>query len=270
MDKSLLQPIEYLSPFDSIRQVSEQGREYWSARDLQQLLGYKNWREFEDAIERAMIACRNSGQNASDHFGDAPKMIKAGKGATREVKDYHMTRYACYLTAMNGDPRKEEISRAQTYFAIKTHEAEQPQAPAINGLWERRFTLFGRYNTIPAGYWCIFGFVAGHCYMREFRDERLIENALPDGSIGKMWCQHCRSQGVDMSLVRKYQHRYPDKRGMQLANIYPNDWLGEFWTWFHGFYLKVHWPKYVAVHRMPLPASPTSSISCIEGGQADG
>src|SRR5436305_10280420 len=117
------QPNEHSSPFDSIRQ-SESDREYWQARRLQALLGYKHWREFADAIERAMIACRNSGQNPNDHFGEAHKMIQAGKGARRGVKDYQLTRYGCYLVAMNGDPRKLEISSAQTYFAIKTREAE--------------------------------------------------------------------------------------------------------------------------------------------------
>ncbi len=226
-----LQPIEQTSPFDGIRQVNEQGREYWSARDLQRLLEYTKWEHFEEVIEKAMAACKNVGHSPSDHFPPVGKMIKAGKGAAREVKDYHLTRYACYLTAMNGDPRKSAIAQAQTYFAIKTREAEQSSVavPAINSLWDRRLSLFGRYNKIPPDYWCVFGFVAGNCYMEEFRDVRLVAHATPDGSIGKMWCQHLRSQGYDMSLIKKYRHRYPDHRGEVWANIYPSDWLGEFW-----------------------------------------
>jgi Phage regulatory protein Rha (Phage_pRha) len=133
-------------------------------------------------------------------------------------------------------------------------QLQERQALAINGLWQRRLSLFGRYNQIPASYWCIFGFVAGHCHMREFRDERLMENALPDGSIGRMWCQYLRANGYDMSLVKQYRHRYPDKRGEQWANIYPNAWLGDFWTWFHSFYLEQHWPKYLSSHRLLLSA----------------
>jgi hypothetical protein len=111
------------SPFDTIRQI-EQGREIWSARDLQELLGYTEWRKFEDAIERAMIACKNSGHETEEQFVPSANLLKRGKYATQEQKDYYLSRYACYLVAMNSDPRKAEVSHAQTYFAIKTREAE--------------------------------------------------------------------------------------------------------------------------------------------------
>lgn len=109
--------------FEKIRRTDERG-EYWSARELQPLLGYVEWRRFEDSIERAMAAAENSGIAAQDHFGGADKMIQVGKGAMRVVADYRLTRYAAYLVAMNGDPRKPEIAAAQTYFAVKTREAE--------------------------------------------------------------------------------------------------------------------------------------------------
>lgn len=112
------------TPFDSTRQTDNNGREFWSARDLQKPLGYVEWRKFEDAIQRAEIACKNSGSEPSDHFVIAAKPIKGGKGSVQNVQDYHLTRYGCYLTAMNGDPRKPEIAAAQAYFAIKTREAE--------------------------------------------------------------------------------------------------------------------------------------------------
>jgi hypothetical protein len=113
--------------FDSIKQTRGNGSEFWSARDLQPCLGYEKWERFEDAIDRAKAACENSGGNAPDHFPGAGKMVNLGSGSVREVPDYHLTRYACYLIAMNGDPRKPEIAMAQTYFAVSTYQNEQRQ-----------------------------------------------------------------------------------------------------------------------------------------------
>lgn len=108
------------SPFEAIRLIHPDGREYWSARQLMPLLGYDTWRNFADSIERARYACDNAGYDSRDHFVGASKMIKVGKGAEREVLDYHLSRYACYLIAMNGDPRKDEIAAAQNYFVVRT------------------------------------------------------------------------------------------------------------------------------------------------------
>jgi len=107
------------SPLDSIRREDEHG-EYWSARDLMSVMGYANWREFKDAIGRATITASNTGADVASLFGDAPKKVTAG----RPAEDFRLARYAAYLVAMNGDPRKEEIARAQQYFAVKTREAE--------------------------------------------------------------------------------------------------------------------------------------------------
>jgi DNA-damage-inducible protein D len=102
--------------------------EYWLARELQDLLGYSQWRNFEPAIARAQEACRNSGQQVGDHFADVRKMVDLGSGAQREVANVALTRYAAYLIAQNSDPRKEEIAFAQTYFAVQTRKQELIEA----------------------------------------------------------------------------------------------------------------------------------------------
>jgi len=110
--------------FEALKQVNEYDAEYWSARDLQPLLGYSQWRRFEQAIERAEISCKESGNPPEHHFAGAGKMIEIGKGGQRDVDDYQLSRFACYLIAQNGDPRKPEIARAQQYFAVQTRRQE--------------------------------------------------------------------------------------------------------------------------------------------------
>lgn len=114
----------YTSPFDSIKQLDDEGNEYWYARDLQGVLEYSEWRNFFKVVEKAKIACESSSNLVSMHFVDVNKMVEIGNNTLREVDDIKLTKYACYLIAMNGDPRKEVIALAQTYFAAKTHERE--------------------------------------------------------------------------------------------------------------------------------------------------
>jgi DNA-damage-inducible protein D len=110
--------------FESLKQTNAHGAEYWSARDLQPHLGYSQWRRFEDAIRRAITSCEQSGNDSANHFAAAGKMVGLGSGSQREVPDFQLSRFACYLIAQNGDPRKPEIALAQKYFAIQTRRQE--------------------------------------------------------------------------------------------------------------------------------------------------
>lgn len=125
---------EVASLFESLKHVNEEGVEYWSARELYPHLGYTQWRRFEDAIERAKESCKSASQRVEEHFAGAGKSFPMPKGGTNEMKDFLLTRYACYLVAQNGDPRKTEIAQAQTYFAIQTRYAEIQQMEAYQSL----------------------------------------------------------------------------------------------------------------------------------------
>lgn len=111
--------------FDDIMHTTEDGTvEFWYARELMGCLGYTTWRRFKDAINRAIEYCKSAEIEVSDHFADAVKMVEIGSKAVRDVDDILLTRYACYLIAQNGDPRKEEIAFAQSYFAVQTRKQE--------------------------------------------------------------------------------------------------------------------------------------------------
>lgn len=112
------------SLFESIRHINEYGEEFWLARELQAALEYKRWDKFSNVIEKAKNACKNSESTISDHFSQVGKMVNVGSGAEREIDDYELSRYACYLIVQNGDPRKKVIALGQTYFAVKTRQQE--------------------------------------------------------------------------------------------------------------------------------------------------
>lgn len=135
---------EEYKTFESIKHVRENGTEFWYARELAKVLDYTEWRNFQKVIDRAILACKNSGFNVLDHFVEVNKTIEMPKTAKKQIADYELTRYACYLIVQNGDPRKEIIALGQTYFAIQTRRQEVQDA--FNRLDENDKRLVTRGN----------------------------------------------------------------------------------------------------------------------------
>jgi DNA-damage-inducible protein D len=113
-----------INKLEQIKKVSKNGGHYWMGREIQQVLGYDKWDKFENVINKAIMACESSGEYPDKHFLQTGKMVSIGSGAQRSLKDYYLTRYGCYLVAMNGDTGKPEIGYAQTYFAVQTRKQE--------------------------------------------------------------------------------------------------------------------------------------------------
>ena len=139
------------SLFEDIKHVDEEGNEYWNARELKNVLGYVQWRRFNDVINKSKDACKNSNYNVVDHFADIGKKVKTGD-SIRRILDYKLTRYACYLIAQNGDSRKQVIALAQTYFAIQTRKQELIEkeyellTEDEKRLYQRNLTKKGNYS----------------------------------------------------------------------------------------------------------------------------
>lgn len=130
--------------FESLKQVTRNGVDYWCARDLQIALDYAQWRNFEQVVVKAKMACANAGQHVEDHFADFSKMVDIGSGTQREIADVALTRYACYLIVQNGDPSKPIIANGQAYFAIQTRRQELADNEAFQRLKEDEKRLFLR------------------------------------------------------------------------------------------------------------------------------
>jgi DNA-damage-inducible protein D len=131
----------HTSPFETIRKTSEEGIEYWSARDLASILDYAKWEKFRNVIKKAEEACKNSFQAVSDHFLHVGKMVTLGSGSQRKIEDVHLSRYAAYLVVQNADPSKEIVALGQTYFAVQTHRQEQADILESKAENEKRLFL---------------------------------------------------------------------------------------------------------------------------------
>ena len=139
------------SIFDSIKHIDELGNEYWSARELMPILEYSKWERFSNVIDNAKIACEKSGYNIDEHFPEAGKLSKRNNGAVVQIKDYKLSRYACYLIAQNGDSRKPAIALAQTYFAVQTRRMELTEKE-YNSLTEDEKRFYQRNLTKKGNY----------------------------------------------------------------------------------------------------------------------
>ena len=131
-------PTGHDSPFEQIRRTNSAGAEFWSSREFAGVLGYSDYRNFEQVIQKARLACFNSGQRVEDHFVDVTEMIEIGKGGQRAVRTVFLSRYACYLIVQNADPSKDIVALGQTYFAVQTRKQELAELPQED---ERRLLL---------------------------------------------------------------------------------------------------------------------------------
>lgn len=264
MKNTSLQEVNAASPFDAIRQWKS-GREYWSARDLQHLLGYTKWEHFEEVIEKAMAACRNVGYDPQELFPLAGKLQTRGnRGGTQEVKDYHLTRYACYLTAMNGDPRKSAIAQAQTYFAIKTREAElgsAQSAPVYTISDALRQRAFANENRVPADCFSTQLELARELhYWERLLNASLDNKSEIEKSVGRCFSTYARTVlHIPEAQRRTYRHELPNGR-MVDPWVYPIRYLPAFRRWLREVYFPEHFEAY-ARYRAKRIGAPLPQIS---------
>lgn len=264
------------SPFDAIRHVEPDGREWWSGRELMHPLGYTKWQNMQRAVERAKASCRNMVGTDASNFTDASKISKS---VTNKGFDVQMTRFGCYLVAMNGDPTKPEIAAAQSYFATMTRKAElQTIAPPAVALppqpkpWAERiratFLPHRKWlqDNLP-GYWTIASVTEMEMLVLE---DELIRHGFnpqpgdrPDVSIGLLWATERRSRGLPPP-VKKALLYLPDQKGNVWVHAYPNEELPAFNAWFHDPYLRRKLLAYLAAKPAFRPAGELTTASVVD------
>lgn len=255
------------SPFDDIRKTDidpEHGEfEYWSARELMPHLGYDRWDTFSDALERAKISCKNSGYHANDHFKGCWILAPRGnKGATQQIEDFQLTRLACYLVALCGDPRKRQIAAAQNYFVIQTRRAETelpppvPSAPTppvayrpYSERLSRSMRDHRRYiaGNLPAGSFSILSATVPDVLVIEdvLIDHLLplLPGDLPDGSIGRRYKQHRRDLGMPEPTLEAPLF-LPDRQITVPVAVYEATENALFFGWLYKVYYPTWLPEY--------------------------
>lgn len=247
------------SPFDDIMHVEDDGNqriEWWSARELSRALSYTDWRNFENAIRRAKVNCQKAGNDPADHFvGATENLYDAG----RPSADVQMTRYGCYLVALNADPNKAEVAAAKRYFAVMTRAAEldvspevaaravptAPPAPVIDRPWSVRFRESMQPHNLHVNVHhpkCFTVVTASIKEMLMFEDE-LIRHLFnpepsdrPDISIGRRWSDHRRTLGLPI-VTRTAPLRLPDQDRDVQVWVYTRDERGAFEDWLNDVYL---------------------------------
>lgn len=248
------------SPFDAIMHQDDDGAQWWSARELMPYLGYLRWENMENVLGKAQAACRNSGHQVSDHFREAAKMIATGKGAQRYVVEVQLTRFGCYLMAMNGDPDKAEVAAAQRYFALMTRAAEiQAVVPVHEGdtqtprPWSVRFKetyqphIRAIYQRHPGCFTVVTALVPHFLTL----EDELIRHMLkprssdrPDVSVGLRWSKHRRQLGHPD--VTQFAPLWLPDQGMDVQlRVYPDLERGIFEFWFGQIYLPEQLPDYL-------------------------
>lgn len=242
------------SPFDEIVHTEEDGTEWWSARELMPHLGYLAWRNLENVISKARSACRNSGHQVADHFADVGKNLSVGRPAT----DVQLTRFGCYLVAMNGDPDKPEVAAAQRYFALMTRAAEKgvtppPVAVEAPRPWSERIreTTVPHIQYINVHHPGCFSVISTLATQLLFLEDELIRHMLkpqpsdrPDVSIGIIWAGDRRKRGLPDS-DRTAPLWLPDQNRRVFVRVYDNSERGDCETWFHREYLPSCLPDYL-------------------------
>ena len=273
-------PGSYL--FDDIAHYDEEtGEPWWLGRELMQSLGYPRWDSFEGPLTRAKATCSNEGYEPNDHFRQATKMIEIGRGGVRAVSDVNLSRFGCYLVAMNCDPHKPEVAAAQHYFAYRTRQAELAQAahdatpPPVERAWSARLretwqphvqylnTHFPNSFTVVSALGTQILFLEDELIRHMFRP---MPSDRPDVSIGLCWSNYRKSRGLTPAS-HEVPLWLPDQNREVFLCVYGVEEMGAFMVWFNQTYLRDKLPDYLGNKPSfckfgPLPPASAADHTC--------